>query len=340
MRRHVTLLVALAVAVPAVAVGCNLVVDAGGYSVGAIDGAAPGDDGGQAEAGPATCGQGLATGPDFDQLVKSCVLAISCDPFFFDVTLTTCLSKDYLETHQAYSCLAGATTCADYFKCEHARKAAVPDCPNTGKNASCNATQQAINCSDRGLGTVADCPSFGSKCSVISGRAYCVLAGTGTCTETDNLEHCTVNNQAEYDCINGQYVGSNCATGTTCGGGEGGAGCYFNAPTCGTPGVSQCNGTSAEYCTTDRQLFTYDCARSGSACALDDAGYYYCVSPGCTTDSVNQCTESCSSDKKTLNTCIGGVPYSIDCTQYGTFTGCVQSTDTATTPALTYTLCQ
>ena len=30
--------------------------------------------------------------------------------------------------------------------------AGLPDCPNTGKNASCSATNAAVNCTDRGLG--------------------------------------------------------------------------------------------------------------------------------------------------------------------------------------------
>jgi hypothetical protein len=340
MKRHVVVIAALWVGVVVAGIGCNLIVDASGYKVSDAGASSEGDSGAvEEEAGPVACGQGLATGADFNQLVESCVLAVSCDPDLFDVTLATCLTYDYLHSREAYSCLAGAHTCADFYQCEFLRRATVTDCPNAGASSKCTG-RLAINCVDQGSGSVLDCTSLGGTCSTALGTADCV--DDVPCTQTDDQKHCTANN-AEYTCIDGVGYGVNCGSGFTCGesDSDAGAGCFFNAPTCASPTLALCNGGSAEYCTEGRQLFSFNCGLSGSSCVLTDGGsQYFCISKGCTTDSVDRCTESCASDGKTLETCIGGAPYAIDCTKYADFTACAQSTDTSTTPSTTYTYCE
>jgi hypothetical protein len=335
MKRYAVLAGAMAIGSTMAVAACNLVVDAGGYKADLGADASTGDDAG-GEGGPVSCGNGLASGADFDQLVESCVLTVSCDPYFFDVTIASCLTYDYLHVHQAYACLTGIHSCNDYYQCAHSRLAALADCPNSTANAVCN-DDLAVNCTGQGEGTVDNCASLGGTCGTVDGVAACIVVPS--CTDTDGGTECS-GTTATYECIGGRGYGSNCGSGLTCGNGASGPGCYFNAPTCGTPNVAECNGTSAEYCTEGRQEFTFNCSLSGSSCYVADGGTdYYCVSPGCTPAAVDSCKESCASDGKTINTCIGGAPYPIDCTKYG-FTGCTQSTDTSTTPSTVYTHCE
>jgi hypothetical protein len=371
MKRYVAVLAALCSAA-ATGAGCNLIVDSSGYAVrgAGVDGstgdtgagdtgvgdtgveASPKDGGTETstgDAGPprdgaaAVCGQGLASGADFTQMVESCVLAVSCDPYFFDQTLAFCLTYDGLHRAAAYTCLAGIHSCADYFTCSHVRQATIADCPNTGASAACNGSL-AINCDDQGLGAVRDCASLGGPCSTYEGSdgtvADCVVAPD--CTDPDTDQHCTADNQL-YSCINGTGFGENCGTDETCTTVDGNTGCYFSQPSCAVSESYACNGAALTFCSDALQQFVDHCGLSGSTCELTDAGIGYCVSPGCTIPTVANCTESCAADGTTLETCIGGAQYAVDCTKYG-FTACGQATDTDTSTSppttTTFTFCE
>jgi hypothetical protein len=359
MKRHVVVLAALCSGAAATGAGCNLIVDSSGYAVrgtGADSstgdtGAPPSSDGGTEassgdtgaapDTGAAVCGQGLPNGADFNQLVESCLLAVSCDPYFFDQTLAFCLTYDGLHRAAAYaSCLAGIHSCTDFFTCSHVREATIADCPNSGASGSCNKAL-AVNCLDQGSGAVRDCTSLGGTCSTYDGTdgtvADCVVAPG--CTDTDGDQHCTSGNQL-YTCIDGTGFGENCGPDETCTTVDGNTGCYFSQPTCSVAGSYACTGAAAlTFCSDGLQDFVDHCGLSGSSCELTDAGIGYCVGPGCTIASVAKCTESCAADGTTLETCIGGATYPVDCTKYG-FTACAQSTDTSSTPETTYTFCE
>jgi hypothetical protein len=354
MKRHVAVLAALGSGIAAAGVGCNLVVDSSGYSVrdagveaASFDAgpeASSDDSGGQqegGEAGPVACGAGLPNGPDFQQLVKSCLLAVSCDPFFFSETLEFCITYDGLHSNDAYAaCLAGIQTCDDFYTCQHVREATIADCPNTGPSATCKGLL-AINCGDQGSGAVKDCSSLGgTRCSTYiddtdTQVAECVV--DPLCTDTDGLEHCTSNSL--YTCVDGVGYGASCGSDLTCATVADSTDCYFNQPSCGVADSYACNGEALTFCSTGLQSFVDHCGVSGSKCDLTDAGIGYCVSPGCTTQSVENCSESCAADGTTLDTCVGGAPYAIDCTKYG-FTACGQSKDDDTATPTTYTYCQ
>jgi hypothetical protein len=366
MKRNVAVLAAVWGGVAVAGIGCNLIVDAGGYAVrdvgadgssaeagadgptaeaaleassgDAHDAKAPVDAAEAGEAAAVACGQGLPSAADFDQLVESCVLAVSCDPYFFSEPLAFCLTYDGLHRAAAYSCLAGIHSCADFYTCQHVRSATIADCPNATTSAACNG-ELAVNCSDQGSGTVRDCSILGNSCGTYtdpsSGDLVADCIVDATCTDTDGLDHCSGN--SDYTCINGTGYGTNCGSETTCTTVDDVTGCYFNEPSCAVSDSYACNGAQLTFCSDGLQQIVDHCGLSASSCELDDAGVGYCVSPGCTIQSVATCVESCAKNGTTLNTCIGGAPYAIDCTTYG-FTACDQAMDTDT--GTTYTFCE
>ena len=331
-------LAAVAGATAAAAVGCNFVVGAGDYAVGKGD--ASTEEGGASDAGssnsdaphadaggPILCGQGLAHGPEFDKLVRSCLLVESCDPYFFNVTISQCINEDFLHSTTSLQCLNDITDCSGFYDCMGYGYAALSDCSVDDAGARCDtATNRAINCAGLASGIVTDCKKNGGTCGT-----YTTDAGTvadcvvpGGCSDTDGQEHCTSNNEI-YTCIDGQPFGENCGA-STCAVVNGSAGCYFHAPPCGMPGYSCATNAGhsvVAWCSDGNQLLTYDCTRAGGSCVLDDGGAADCVSPGCVP--TDDCVESCASDGKTLNLCVGGAPLQVDCTQNG-FAQCVEST--------------
>ena len=113
------------------------------------------------------------------------------------------------------------------------------------------------------------------------------------------------------------------------------AGCYFNLLSCPGPDSVSCNGDVAKVCS-GKQLIQYDCGSVGMKCATS-AGTEYCVAPTCKPVNVDNCTESCDADGITLNLCYGGVPYAVDCTNYG-LSSCVA--DTKSSDGLPFAACQ
>jgi hypothetical protein len=360
MKRPIVVAVAISLGGGVAVAGCNLVVDAGGYKVG-LGGADSGtgsdtstgsdtgtsadtsmvDSGSPSEGGPVSCGQGLPNTAEFDQLVESCVLAVSCDPnFYIGVTLSSCITNNYLQSLAAFSCLTGIHSCSDYFQCEHERYATIADCPNSAASQTCSGNL-SVSCTGQGLGSVIDCAGLGAQCQLVEGEPNCVVIPSCVEAEGGAVEQCSASNQV-YECVDGVGIGQVCGAGSTCGNGAAGVGCYFDEPPCQTPNSAQCVGAKQEDCTVANQLLTFDCSVTGSSCGVipaegDSGAETYCVAPGCTLSSIDSCTESCGADGITLNACIGGAPYPIDCTKYGTFTSCAQSPDAG---AGVFTYCQ
>jgi hypothetical protein len=330
--------------------GCNFVVGVGDYSVAdasgmpAGDGGMTGGDGTASEAGPPVCGQGLASGADFQQLVKACLFTVSCNPYFFEETISECIAHDYLESTTSLGCLKSITSCAGFTACWGLAIAALADCPNTGPSATCDANNRAITCADQATGVVRDCKTLGGTCTTYadptSGMMTADCLVDPTCTDTDGTDHCFGN--SDYVCVGGKGYGQNCALiGSTCTTVSGSSACYFANPACSTPGYSCTNnGGSLQWCSDGKQAFGLNCGRAGLSCEIDaDGGTGYCVAPGCTLSAASTCTESCGADGKTVELCIGGAPVPLDCTQYG-FTKCATADDMSTTPPTTYAYCQ
>lgn len=194
-------------------------VDGGGLTGGsdasqtippAGDGAAPGSDatappdaagspppteaGTTADGGPTSvCANGalvpggLPTGdPAFQQLVNACVLAVSCDPLFFDVPVSDCINRDYLDTFFPDKCLAGIKSgasgpCDDYYACEGSRIAAPSECSEASTAdtdiGTCNAGI-ATSCLGSGDGIIFNCGALGGTCTTYHESDYADFGDT------------------------------------------------------------------------------------------------------------------------------------------------------------------
>jgi hypothetical protein len=286
-----------------------------------------------------TCGEGLPTTPDFARLVSTCTLAVTCDPYFFTTNISTCITYDYLEATPSLSCLTSVANCDDYFACVGWRYAAESECIAPGA-ASCGGADGnlAIDCTNSSALIATDCTHFGQTCGMYAtengGLGVGCVAPT-TCDMAMTADTCSSNYLIEA-CPTGVAYGENCtALQSTCKSvGDSGADCYSNAPSCADPYTYSCASTGLTYCTEANQSLGANCGRAGLSCALDDAGSGYCVAPGCPIPPPSSCVESCSGH--TLSVCVGGAPYSIDCSQYG-YSGCDTATDSS---GITYAYCQ
>jgi hypothetical protein len=276
-----------------------------------------------AEAGPPppTCGAFVPpTQATFQQLVTTCMMAISCDPFVFPVSLSDCITKDVLRSTGSYACLSTIADCNGWYNCQGDRFSTLDECP--GFSSFCDTNNTAFDCVVAYPGLVTNCTKQGGTCVQYTddfgdSRADCVVVPS--CTDVDGGVQCSPNNQA-ISCINGQGFGLNCtAVDSTCQAGTTvGQSCAPNGNVCSSPGTTSCSdGTTLSTCDVTSQGFTYDCSRAGDTCTTGDAGSG-CVAPGCALPS--SCVESCDG-LNTLTVCVGGAPFTIDCTQYG-FTSC------------------
>ena len=354
-------------------------VDGGGLTGGsdasqtippAGDGAAPGSDatappdaagspppteaGTTADGGPTSvCANGalvpggLPTGdPAFQQLVNACVLAVSCDPLFFDVPVSDCINRDYLDTFFPDKCLAGIKSgasgpCDDYYACEGSRIAAPSECSEASTAdtdiGTCNAGI-ATSCLGSGDGIIFNCGALGGTCTTYHESDYADFGDTAAgcqilsnCTDpTDNSLHCGTSSQL-YICEATDTsatlgIGRTCPAGSTCQTSNGNTDCYVSAPSCTAAGTSCANGelTTCVDLTSGNQQYTTTCAAAGLECSGTPAA---CVAPGC-----SGCVETCNG--ASLQTCIGGAPFTVDCTALG-FNIC----DTDTFNNMTYNYC-
>jgi len=327
---------------------CNFIVGAGSYSVGDT-GDGGGDSGGldqfvadtnMGDTGSVSDGPGfidacVASNVDpvkLERITKACVLYLSCDPYCPNSTLSQCISNDYPEAYQFYSCSLTATSCAQLDTCTGYDYATAADCPAAG--ASCNGSR-AANCFGAGAnqGAVDDCSVNGGTCTTYTTDAG-TFAGCNvmpTCTETDGLQHCIGNTL--YTCVSGVGIGDNCSTGTTCKTGGSGTSCYQNLPSCQTTGTT-CAGSDLQDCFTDGTQATFHCGNVGLAC---DGTNGQCLAPGCSATDTAGCTESCNGS--TMGLCVGGAKVMVDCTKYGFSTCQMVATTTCTSFTTPFAQC-
>ncbi len=295
------------------------------------DGAMPGPVCG---ANGAVLPNGLPTGdPAFQQLVKACVLAVSCDPLYFDVTISDCITNDYLHSHETSDCLSKITSCADYFACTGSRAATKAECQSAYDSdtafGSCSSSGVATSCSWSGFGTISNCAALGGTCTVYHDPDYATYGETwagcelGTCTDsTTSAPKCGTSTQVytcqSTDTTTNLAIGrQSCGAGSTCQSTGGLATCADMATACTTLGAS-CSGNTLTTCQavgTGKQQYTTNCAAAGLQCT-PGLGTGACTAAGCV---AANCTEGCTNNQLTV--CIGGAPFAVDCPSLG-FASC------------------
>jgi hypothetical protein len=273
---------------------------------------------------------GLPTNdPAFQQLVKSCTLAVSCDPLFFDVTISDCITKDYLQGYEPSDCLSKISSCDDYFACQGSRIATATECQQASDQfvdiGACNGTT-AISCFSDGEGIVSNCAALGGSCTVFNESDYAntgdTLAGCqlGECTNPDGFTHCGSTTQV-YSCdetdttSNVEISRTVCPQGSTCQTINGLATCLPTTSSCATAG-SSCTGGDLTQCLSlgaGNQQYTSNCSVAGLQCT-QGLGTGACTAAGC---SASNCTEGCDPTKNQLTVCIGGAPFVVDCPSLG-----------------------
>jgi hypothetical protein len=281
---------------------------------------------------PPVCGSTLpaASSPDFTALVAACVIAVNCDPAFFDVNMSDCISNDYLQsfpaTTTAVQCLSTATNCAGYYACVGQRAATPAECSGTVASGSCSGTAAKTCFISDFSGSIQNCTKLGGTCGVHTNdngdqAADCKVVAT--CSDTDELLHCS--GTKLYECFGTAGYGQDCANiNATCKDIGNGPQCVFNAAACSVTGT-KCTGNDITDCTSGKQALDEKCGRAGGAC-VEDTGSSVCVAPGCDPPSTTACLEGCENDNITADICVGGKKLAIDCSKYG-FTACTTLSD-------------
>ncbi len=289
-----------------------------------------------ADGGPTTvCGangtllpNGLPTNdPAFQQLVKSCVLAVSCDPLFFDVTASDCITNDYLHAYLPSDCLSKITSCDDYFACQGSRIAKPAECQDAFAAdmdiGTCNGTVATTCFGGDGEGMVWNCAAVGGTCAVFNEDdigdtgAGCQVLSSCTDSTTDLSVHCASATQA-YTCLSTETtnVGMGtqvCPQGTSCQTSNGLSGCDETTAPCTTAGSSCTNGdlTTCLSVGSANEQYTSKCSVAGLQCTAG-LGTAACTAAGC---SAAACTEACNGNQ--LQVCVGGAPFLVDCPSLG-----------------------
>ncbi len=297
-------------------------------------------DSAAADSAPVSCGSTLPGADDaaFQQLVKACTLAVSCDPQFFDENISNCITNDLFASSTFYQCLPAISTCSDFFACWGVGYPSTSDSNNADNNggAICN-QQYAINGETSGLGQYEyNCTVLGGTCQVFTDpdgyqTARCVV-GNGKCSDADYTVSCT--GTSNYECIGGVPYGKDCAKfGGTCVSGTAGTGCLPPGSPCTSASdasafVSTCSGTTLVSCDTAWGVsYPWDCSVAHEQCA---ASANLCVSPGCSSTAVF--TERCDTSSGEITVSVGGAPYVINCNTIDVFDGfnsCSTDTDSS-----------
>jgi hypothetical protein len=292
-------------------------------------------------------GAGVNTA-SFKQLVTACIIAESCDPAFFDVPLSECITEDYLEAFPATACLASATSCDDYYNCTGSRIATLTECDGSSFDSTGVCTSGvSTSCPFTGGGTVRNCNVLGGTCTAYpTDMDNDVLADCKvlpSCTDSSAGYHCATATEI-YSCNDTATgtiaLGNKCPTASSCTNQSDGTFCVYNSPSCATVGNTCDSEGNLTVCAAvadaGNEGAKFRCAVAGLPCVTDmTTGLGDCVAPGCQNDT--SCTESCDDDGVTIHTCIGGARYDIDCSQYGGFTGC--GSDSPTDSSVLYPYC-
>jgi len=259
-----------------------------------------------------------------------CMFRIACDPFLPPYSMSECVGMAWQDASPAESCTFGAQSCADVDACIGRRYEAPAVCEDVSGWTCAEEGERAINCTDAG-GYSIDCELFGGVCmphssTVVSTAFACQHVPAPTCPEDAEEGAYYCEGTQRFTCIDGEPRGVDCATvNSDCiefGPGE--AFCSDRTESCGTLGSIECNENAIEVCDTDGYRARFDCSSEGLECGEDSVtDDIVCLAEGCDTET--GCTEECLPDGESLRFCAGGVPFDLDCTEFG-YDGCIEGT--------------
>lgn len=272
--------------------------------------------------------------------VVGCMFRIACDPFFPPYTMSECVGMAWQDASPAESCTFGAESCADVDACIGRRYEPAEACADL-EGWSCDG-ERAISCSDAG-GYSVDCELYGGSClahsSTVASTAYgCQPSSPPTCPVDAVEGEYFCEGTRRVTCIDGEPHGVDCAgIASDCvETGDGRAFCSDRMESCSNSGTVVCDDDVIEVCDDYGYRVAFDCGTSNLGCAEDsESGKIECLADGCET--TTDCTESCLDDDKTLHFCVGGVPTTLDCTEYG-YDGCIDA-EIRTDPAVPLAFC-
>ncbi len=304
---------------------------AGGSAAGGTGGRSGAGSGGSAAGTSGSGGAGAVTSgfedcngdvlsPDMDA-VKACLFQIGCDPLFATMTVSYCVTYQYLKTFPIYDCGTGVDSCDNFLGCRTWGYYDAPECAE-GDPPFCDG-DYAVFCGGAGTAWAKDCAAVGGVCQTYTDEEG---APSAWCRQPLVEDTCSVSGVAAcqgdiaYSCADGYAFGADCeATGTDCVVSGEDAVCRYSLPACTTPGFTCSTDTRVDACYDVLERATYYCAE-GLGCAEFESSVY-CFAPGCDADS--PCEESCNGTELTL--CYGSTPVTVDCTDYG-FRQCIETT--------------
>ena len=255
-----------------------------------------------------------------EAILRSCILRVSCQAWLYPSdTISRCVSQNTQNTYEGTKCTLDATSCDDITACEggHIENAfcigkKTGQYCNGNEVVTCGAYPHARDCSKYG-GT---CYDFGVELGTSGTTVDCALDAVTTCVATTDVAACS--DGYKYQCQDTIAYGTQCSNfAASCEVSGGDVGCYYPSNTCNAAGVT-CANERATWCDGSTKA-TFDCGSVGLGC--DTSGDYQtdnnrqCLAPGCTSEDVVNCQESCTGANLTL--CYGGVPVTINCKDYG-----------------------
>ena len=252
-----------------------------------------------------------------DELVRGCLMRVSCDPAGAYYTMSQCVSYSYQLTNAYEACTYGASSCGDVEECLGRRAITPASCGGTS-GWSCSG-DEAVLCGvpfpyawDCGRAGAIGC--YGSYDFPTQGPTAPCLLATDTCYDAPGEYHCAGN--VLYECIGGQPYGVDCTgLASTCvETGPGEAMCIDSTTQCTSPGTLTCRNDVLSYCGETGILSAIDCAAAGLRCETS-GDYAECVAPSCSVDDVAGCSEGCNGTR--LQFCVGGSPSEVDCAEFG-----------------------
>jgi hypothetical protein len=279
----------------------------------------------------ATEGDGISCSPELEvstDRAVGCLFRIACDPFLPPFSMSQCVGMAWQDSAPSETCSYAATSCADVDACIGRRYEPAATCTDTSGWTCDESGERAINCTPAG-GYSIDCELFGGSClphsSTVEQTAFaCQTVDAPTCPEGAEEGAYYCEGTQRFTCIDGEPRGVDCAAiSSDCiefGPGE--AYCSDRTESCSDLGLVTCEGDVIEACDVNGYRVQFDCSTGGLGCGEDSVtDDIACLADGCET--TTGCEESCLDDGKTLHFCAGGVPFVMDCTEYG-YDGCLE----------------
>lgn len=261
---------------------------------------------------------------------EGCMFRIGCDPFFPPFTMSQCVSLAWQDASPMEACGYGAQSCADVAACIGRGYHSDDVC--SGEGWTCDDTGNiAVNCTQNGAYAI-DCGLLGGSCaphasSVVPSAPACQPDSPPNCPNGAVEGNFLCDGTERFTCIDGQAYSVDCAAlSASCING----GCSDRPDTCTTLGQVSCDEHVIDVCDSTGHRVRFDCSAEGMDCGVDsETGATTCLADGCETET--GCTEGCAKDNKTLQFCVGGVTFAMDCTAYG-FDTCSQDESDAGVP--------